>query len=713
MNVSPKVKRSTSLRPWHQLQQDSGALKPRTEGHSSTAARPWPSGTGVTVLIAAYNDAEHLDRCLGSVFAQTYQNFDVLCINDCSTDHSLTVMKVWQQRFGAGRFTIINNHTNLGLTHSLQLGLQKITARYTARLDGDDWWQADKLEKQVDWLTQHPGYGLVGCHFRGLTTATKRIKRHYFDVEDSTIKRNLFKRNPFAHSAVIFDTALAKKVGGYNEQCIYGQDYDLWLRLAPHTRFYNLNEFLCWRNTDTGISIHKQRLQMLQSFKTRYKYINKYHYSKLNYIHLIEPLILIITPDFIKRIKRNFLPSNIGYFKHLMSGTKTNVLYINDTLLPNKFANAVARIAMAKAFAQHPEVENTIFFYQATPAQQKPLVKNYQGRERHQTVYLLIKKKNVITVIWNAVIFSLYQLRMFFLHIPPHYDLLYLRTGSLAGLMLSLRNIWNRRKIFFEIHNYEFGHDQIFDMVYHFIFWRCNRLITVSEHTKQNWVAHGIAAKKILVLPSATDLSIFQDIRLPKEQLKEQVGFSKDKTILLYCGHLYRDRGIEDIIYVADYLRENHNLQFVLLGGANQDIAYYDSYIHRHYPHLSNVIFLGHVSSELIPYYLKAADVIFATYSRQCPTINHMSPMKLFESIATNIPMIIADVPRVRDIVNNTMVTFYQPDEAADLAAKTQWVLRNYPQARVKAEAAYVEAQKYTWQSRINAIIQTARSVPT
>ena len=390
---------------------------------------------------------------------------------------------------------------------------------------------------------------------KGVTTNTNRIKQHYFDTEDAAIKKNIFRRNPFAHSAVVFKTDLAQQAGGYNEECRYGQDYDLWLRLAVQTRLHNMDEFLCWRNTDTGISIRKQRPQMAQSIKTRFHFINKYGYSKYNYIHLIEPIILIITPDVIKQIKRNFLPSNLTSYQHLRVDQSTKVFYLNDSILPNKFANAVARIAMASAFASHPQVTKTTFFYQTTPNNaESNLLAGHKIIELKHNVSLSRTYASPLTKSFNAVIYSLSLLQTFFVNIPREYDLIYLRTGSLAGLTIALRNILNKRKIFFELHNYEFGNNLLTDTIYKSIFSRFNKLITISNRAKENWVNNGIDSSKILVLPSGADLVSFDEVTAHHQELRQLLGLPITQTILLYCGHLYRDRGIEDIIYVADQL---------------------------------------------------------------------------------------------------------------------------------------------------------------
>ena len=197
------------------------------------------------ILISLYNAEKTLDKTFESLLAQTWQDFRIVAINDYSKDTTLNLLKKWQVVFGEERFLLINNENNIGLTRSLNKGLQNITEPYTARIDADDWWHKEKLAKQIQYLEKHPKYGLVGAWYENISS--KGSKKIHLPVTDAAIRKNIFKRNPFAHSAVIFRTPLILQAGLYDENTRYGQDYELWLRLLPKTTFTNIPEFLCFR----------------------------------------------------------------------------------------------------------------------------------------------------------------------------------------------------------------------------------------------------------------------------------------------------------------------------------------------------------------------------------------------------------------------------------------------------------------------------------
>lgn len=260
----------------------------------------------VSILIGIYNGQHTLHQALESISLQTFQDFEVICIDDGSSDQTPHILKEWRTRLNK-RLIILRNEKNIGLTKSLNIGLKKAAGIYIARLDADDTWESTKLEKQVSFLEAHSDYGIVGTNHYNIYEAQGHPKPVYLPQTHLEITKKLFRRNPFAHSSILARTDLLRSVGGYAETIRYGQDYDLWLRCFPLTKFYNLQEFLCTRNVANGISVVKQNAQMRQSIRTRLRYIPRYDKNLKNYFYLLEPLAVILTPDFIKNIKRRYL----------------------------------------------------------------------------------------------------------------------------------------------------------------------------------------------------------------------------------------------------------------------------------------------------------------------------------------------------------------------------------------------------------------------
>ncbi|MDQ5976290.1 MAG: hypothetical protein QG664_203 [Patescibacteria group bacterium] len=256
------------------------------------------------ILISLYNAEKTLDKTFESLQAQTWQDFRIIAINDCSKDDTLALLKKWQGQFGTEKFLLIDNERNIGLTKSLNKGLGQITEPYTARIDADDRWDITKLKKQIDYLEKYPGCGLLGTWYTNISS--KNESEVTPPVTDAEIRKSIFQKNPFAHSCVIFKTDLVKQAGKYDESVRYGQDYDLWLRLFPKTTFMNIPEFLCSRNIEGTLtsSGKNQHTQMLQCVKTQLKYLELYDRPWKEYRFIIEPLSVALAPEWLRKLKR-------------------------------------------------------------------------------------------------------------------------------------------------------------------------------------------------------------------------------------------------------------------------------------------------------------------------------------------------------------------------------------------------------------------------
>lgn len=102
----------------------------------------------VSVLVAVYNASQYLCECLDSLLGQTLRDIQIICIDDCSTDESLDILKEYALQ--DNRVEVIHLDTNSGQAHARNIGLQKAIGEYTCMLDADDWFSPDALQKAVE-----------------------------------------------------------------------------------------------------------------------------------------------------------------------------------------------------------------------------------------------------------------------------------------------------------------------------------------------------------------------------------------------------------------------------------------------------------------------------------------------------------------------------------------------------------------------------------
>lgn len=211
------------------------------------------SGVGVSVIMPVYNGERYLPEAIHSILDQTFKNFELLIVNDCSTDNSERVLRTFTDQ----RIRIITNKRNLGLVETLNIGFGQARGTYLARMDQDDYADATRLKKQVDFLELHPAIGVLGTTTYIMSQAGEVIGINPSLLHDSELKLQLLYQTPFSHGSVMLRRDVLENLEPpyYNKAAGNAEDYDFWSRLAPLTTFANLSEPLYgWRNNPTGMS---------------------------------------------------------------------------------------------------------------------------------------------------------------------------------------------------------------------------------------------------------------------------------------------------------------------------------------------------------------------------------------------------------------------------------------------------------------------------
>ena len=195
----------------------------------------------ITVVMPVRNGARWLNEALASVAAQTLPDWELIAIDDGSTDGTPGILHEFADR--DSRVRVIAQQP-LGLVAALNRGLAEARAPLLARLDADDRALPQRLDRQLRHLNAHPDVGLLGSWARKIDErgATRGILRPA--TEPDALALGLLQGNPFVHSSVIFRTELVRRLKGFRPAFRAAEDYDLWLRLAETARLANLPEVL-------------------------------------------------------------------------------------------------------------------------------------------------------------------------------------------------------------------------------------------------------------------------------------------------------------------------------------------------------------------------------------------------------------------------------------------------------------------------------------
>jgi len=179
----------------------------------------------VSVLLPVYNGAAYLSAAVDSVLNQTYQNLELIIINDGSTDQSASIVE--QFRDSRIRFS---NQTNRGLAATLNRAIDLSRGKYLARQDQDDLSFPTRFAKQVDFLESHQKCGMVGTWAEIWEVDQRSRRAHKHPTDDLILKFELLFDNPFVHSSVMIRKEALDIVGTYctDKSRQPPEDYELW-----------------------------------------------------------------------------------------------------------------------------------------------------------------------------------------------------------------------------------------------------------------------------------------------------------------------------------------------------------------------------------------------------------------------------------------------------------------------------------------------------
>jgi len=217
----------------------------------------------VSIVIPTYNRETYIAKALDSVMQQTYTQFEVVVIDDGSTDNTADLVK------GYGEKVRYFYQDNQGIAGARNAGIRKCTGELIAFLDSDDYWIPEKLRRQISLFHEHPEYGMVAS-----CCASIRLDGSYREKNrpgtSGWVLEDLFKKNFIRTSSALITRRCLDKVGLFDESLKECEEYDLWLRIAAAYPVGFINESLAvYVDNPTGVSTDSLagrlfRLQVLE-----------------------------------------------------------------------------------------------------------------------------------------------------------------------------------------------------------------------------------------------------------------------------------------------------------------------------------------------------------------------------------------------------------------------------------------------------------------
>lgn len=212
----------------------------------------------VSVVLPVYNGDKYIKRAVDSILNQTYENFELIVINDGSKDGTLDILKSFEKK--DKRVKVVSRE-NKGLIYTLNEGFSLAKGTYLARQDDDDFSYPCRLEKQVEFMESNSKYAMCGTAYNVVDEDFKHLRKYYLPVSYSSIKSNLFD-SCFGHGTVMIRKSMIEDMEWYRKDVLHVEDYDFFIRIAKKYPVYNLPDFLYdWTFRKTSVSFSNFELQ--------------------------------------------------------------------------------------------------------------------------------------------------------------------------------------------------------------------------------------------------------------------------------------------------------------------------------------------------------------------------------------------------------------------------------------------------------------------
>ena len=230
----------------------------------------------ISVILPVYNAEKFLNESINSILEQTYTHFELIIVNDGSTDTSQSII----DHYSDPRIRKINHTQNKGLVASLNEAINNAEGDFIVRMDADDIAFKDRVQKQVQYLLDHPAIDIVGTHAVFFETNTQSPMANWEldlnTITPSSIKKALTWENCMIHPSICMRSEIAKSLL-YNEHQKNYEDYDLWLRAtANNINIAKIDESLLYYrvqpNSITQSSIRKENFYF-QKAGVKYRFI--------------------------------------------------------------------------------------------------------------------------------------------------------------------------------------------------------------------------------------------------------------------------------------------------------------------------------------------------------------------------------------------------------------------------------------------------------
>jgi glycosyltransferase involved in cell wall biosynthesis len=286
----------------------------------------------VSIVLPVYNGEKYLALAIESILAQTYKNWELILVNDCSTDGTSEIMESY--RLKDSRIQILHNDENLKLPRSLNAGFSKASGVYYTWTSDDNLLKPEMLATLAEAMEKDPSLGLVYSNYTGIDESGKETGLYEMQEPEA-----IFSGNPVGAS-FLYRADTAKKIGGYDGDLFLAEDYDYWMRIFAEAPIKKIPENLYYYRRHEGSLTETRKTgiarQTFRAVQKNYEKLLKRAKSPENSFELKEKLLSLADEtqflellaeykqdkDFIRWRKRKQLRQKLGRMKARLLGVQ-------------------------------------------------------------------------------------------------------------------------------------------------------------------------------------------------------------------------------------------------------------------------------------------------------------------------------------------------------------------------------------------------------
>lgn len=236
----------------------------------------------VSIIITAHNYGRYLDKCLDSLLRQTYKDFEVIIVDDGSTDNTPEVIMKYKPKFKEKIKAI--RLDNKGLSAACNKGISLSKGRYIVRLDADDIFDENLLLIEANYLEQNPEIDLVYSDYYTVDEDGKILEHHRLMKVNEEV--DLLHRAPLAAGAM-YKKSCWKKIGRYNENLRIGEDFDFWIKFITKFKVRNINlPLFYYRQHSANMTKNVRGILKSRRF-VKENFIKAHFHKKLNSLKIL------------------------------------------------------------------------------------------------------------------------------------------------------------------------------------------------------------------------------------------------------------------------------------------------------------------------------------------------------------------------------------------------------------------------------------------